>query len=49
VSAAGPIIGGAARDRLGAFTPAFLLFAAIAAVVFVAALFMRPPSAKARA
>lgn len=43
VSAAGPIIGGAARDRLGSFTPAFLLFAALAAVVFVAALFMRPP------
>jgi MFS family permease len=43
VSAAGPIIGGAARDRLGSFTPAFLLFAAVAAVVFVAALFMRPP------
>ena len=45
VSAAGPIIGGAARDRLGSFTPAFLLFAALAAVVFVAALFMRPPIA----
>ena len=48
VSAAGPIIGGAARDRLGSFTPAFLLFAALAAVVFVAALFMRPPASKAR-
>lgn len=47
ISAAGPIIGGAARDRLGSFTPAFLLFAAIAAVVFVAALFMRPPRPKA--
>lgn len=47
VSAAGPFIGGAARDRLGSFTPAFLLFAAVAAVVFVAALFMRPPVAKA--
>jgi MFS family permease len=47
VSAAGPIIGGAARDRLGSFTPAFLLFAAIAAVVFLAALFMRPPRPKA--
>jgi len=46
VSAAGPFIGGAARDRLGSFTPAFLLFAAVAAVVFVAALFMRPPKAR---
>lgn len=47
VSAAGPIIGGAMRDRLGSFTPAFLLFAAVAAAVFVAALFMRPPRARA--
>ena len=45
VSAAGPFIGGAIRDRVGSFTPAFELFAALTAVVFVAALFMRPPSA----
>ena len=29
--------------RAGAFTPAFMLFAAVAAMVFVAALVMRPP------
>jgi MFS family permease len=45
VSAAGPFIGGYMRDRLGTFTPTFQLFAAVTAVVFVAALFMRPPSA----
>ena len=43
VSAAGPFIGGYMRDRLGTFTPTFQLFAAVTAVVFVAALFMRPP------
>ncbi|OYW28556.1 MAG: MFS transporter [Caulobacter sp. 12-67-6] len=44
VSAAGPFIAGAMRDRLGSFTPTFQLFAAVIAVVFVAALFMRPPT-----
>jgi len=46
VSAAGPFIGGYMRDRLGTFTPTFQLFAAVTAVVFVAALFMRPPISK---
>jgi MFS family permease len=43
VSAAGPFIAGAMRDRLGGFAPTFQLFAAVIALVFVAALFMRPP------
>jgi MFS family permease len=43
VSAAGPFIGGAMRDRLGSFGPTFQLFAALVAVVFVAVLVMRPP------
>ena len=43
VSAAGPFIAGAMRDRLGGFTPTFELFAAVTAVVFVAVLAMRPP------
>ncbi|WP_425998384.1 CynX/NimT family MFS transporter [Caulobacter sp. DWR1-3-2b1] len=43
VSAAGPFIAGAMRDRLGSFSPTFQLFAATIAVVFVAALFMKPP------
>jgi MFS family permease len=43
VSAAGPFIAGAMRDRLGGFAPTFQLFAAVTAVVFVAVLAMRPP------
>ena len=43
VSAAGPFIAGAMRDRLGSFTPTFQLFAAVITVVLVAALFMKPP------
>jgi len=43
VSAAGPFIGGAMRDRLGGFAPTFQLFAALVAIVFVAVLVMRPP------
>lgn len=43
VSAAGPFIAGAMRDRVGGFAPTFQLFAAVIALVFVAALFMRPP------
>ena len=48
VSAAGPFIGGFVRDRVGSFTPAFELFAALTAAVFVAALFMRPPARRMR-
>lgn len=43
VSAAGPFIGGAMRDRLGGFAPTFQLFAALVAIVFVAVVVMRPP------
>lgn len=43
VSAAGPFVAGAMRDRLGGFAPTFQLFAAVTAVVFVAVLLMRPP------
>ena len=43
VSALGPVIGGVMRDRLGGFAPTFQVFAAIIGVIFVAALFMRPP------
>lgn len=43
VSAAGPFIAGAMRDRLGSFAPTFQLFAGVTAVVFVAVLAMRPP------
>jgi len=45
VSAAGPFIAGAMRDRLGGFSPTFELFAAVTAVVFVAVVAMRPPRA----
>lgn len=47
LSAAGPYVGGIIRDRVGSFTPAFLLFAALTALVFLAALFMRPPKPRA--
>lgn len=43
VSALGPVVGGVMRDRLGSFTPTFQVCAAIIGVIFVAALFMRPP------
>ncbi len=43
VSALGPVIGGAMRDRLGGFSPTFELFAGLIFVLFVAAAFMRPP------
>lgn len=43
VSALGPVIGGMMRDSLGGFAPTFQLFAAVIGVIFVAALFMRPP------
>jgi MFS family permease len=47
VSAAGPFIGGAMRDRLGSFAPTFQLFAVVTAVIFLAVLLMRPPKAPA--
>jgi len=43
VSALGPVIGGFMRDRMGGFAPTFQVFAAVIGVIFVAALFMRPP------
>ena len=43
LSALGPLIGGSLRDTLGSFAPTFQLFGVVAAVIFVAALFMRPP------
>ena len=43
VSALGPVIGGMMRDQLGGFAPTFQLFAAVIGLIFVAALFMRPP------
>ncbi|AYV45408.1 MFS transporter [Caulobacter flavus] len=43
VSALGPVIGGLMRDQLGGFAPTFQLFAAVIGLIFVAALFMRPP------
>ena len=45
VSALGPVIGGAMRDQTGSFTLTFQLFAGVIVVVFLAALFMRPPHA----
>lgn len=46
VSALGPLIGGALRDQLGSFAPTFQLFGLVAAGVFVASVFMRPPQPK---
>jgi MFS family permease len=43
VSALGPVVGGVMRDRLGSFAPTFQGSAAIIGLIFVAALFMRPP------
>ncbi|MDR3510944.1 MAG: MFS transporter [Caulobacteraceae bacterium] len=43
VSALGPVIGGAIRDRTGGFGEAFQLFALVIAVIVAAAVFMRPP------
>jgi MFS family permease len=43
VSALGPVIGGAIRDRLGSFAPTFQIYAAVIFVIFIATLFMRPP------
>ncbi len=47
VSALGPVIGGAIRDRTGGFGAAFQLFAVVLAVVLVAVCFMRPPRPRA--
>ena len=46
VSALGPLIGGSLRDMLGSFSPTFQLFGLVAAGVFVASRFMRPPQMK---
>lgn len=46
VSALGPLIGGSLRDLTGSFSPTFQLFGLVAAGVFVASLFMRPPQMK---
>ena len=43
LSALGPTIGGLLRDSLGSFSPTFQLFGVVAAIVFIASLFMRPP------
>jgi MFS family permease len=43
VSALGPTIAGMLRDSTGGFAIAFQLCAGVIAVIFVAALFMRPP------
>jgi len=43
VSALGPTVGGWIRDSTGGFTLAFQLCAVVAGVIFIAALFMRPP------
>ncbi len=44
VSALGPVIGGYMRDHLGGFAPTFQLFAGVVFLVFLASLFMRPPT-----
>jgi MFS family permease len=43
VAALGPFVGGAARDRLGGFAPAFWLFAGVTGVVLISIALMRPP------
>jgi len=47
ISALGPLIGGAIRDRTGGFAAAFQLFALVLAAVLVAVCFMRPPRLRA--
>lgn len=47
VASAGPFIGGIVHDRTGGFAPALWGFAAVAAVVLVAVVLMRPPRASA--
>lgn len=48
LAAAGPWLGGFARDRLGGFEPAFWLFAGLALAVLAAVTLMRPPGKSAR-
>lgn len=48
LAAAGPWLGGYARDRLGGFEPAFWLFAGLAIVVLAAVAVMRPPASGPR-
>lgn len=48
LAAAGPWLGGLARDRLGGFDAAFWLFAGLAAAMMVAVWLMRPPISAAR-
>ena len=49
LASAGPYIGGIVHDRTGGFAPALWGFAAVAAVVLVAVLLMRPPRHAAEA
>ena len=44
VSALGPTLGGFLRDQTGGFGLTFQIYAAVIAVVFVAAALMRPPA-----
>jgi cyanate permease len=46
LAAAGPWLGGFARDRLGAFEAAFWLFAGLAVLMMLAVAAMRPPRAR---
>jgi cyanate permease len=48
LAAAGPWLGGFAKDRLGGFEPAFWLFAGLALAVLAAVALMRPPGKSAR-
>ncbi len=43
LSALGPTFGGLLRDRFGAFSSTFEVFAVLNAAAFVAVIFMRPP------
>lgn len=43
LASCGPFLGGYIRDTFGTFTPAFLLYAAVPALVGVFVLFMKPP------
>ncbi len=49
LSALGPTFGGLLRDRFGAFSSTFELFAVLNAAAFVAVIFMRPPRKSPRA
>jgi MFS-type transporter involved in bile tolerance (Atg22 family) len=45
-ASAGPLLAGALEDRVGSFSPAFLIIAAVTGAVFLATLLMRPPGKK---